>query len=54
METYEITCESCGKRVEITIGNGQLTKESFELKCLECKLKEKGERAERLLKVVFS
>ena len=54
METHEFTCESCGERVEIMISSDQLTKESIELKCLECKLKEKGERAERLLKVVFT
>ena len=54
METHEFICESCGKREEIRISSGQLAKESMELKCLECKLKEKGERAERLLKVVFS
>ena len=54
METHEITCESCGKREEVMIGNGQLTKESIELKCSECRLKEKEGRDERLLKVVFS
>lgn len=54
METHEITCESCGKRVEVMISNGRMIGETIELKCLECKIKEKDERAEKLLKVIFS
>lgn len=54
METHETTCKSCGKRIEVTVGNGQLTKELTELKCSECRLKEKEEKADRLLKIIFS
>lgn len=50
METYETTCKSCGKRIEVTV----TTKETTELKCPSCKLKEKEGRVDRLLKVIFT
>lgn len=53
METYETTCKSCGKRIEVTVSNGELTKETMKFKCSECKLKERGEGVDKLLKVIF-
>lgn len=53
VETHETSCESCAKRVEEAISNGQSTTETMDLKCLDCKLKEKEEKANKLLKVIF-
>lgn len=54
MKINEFTCKSCGKRVEVKVGSDQLIEETLGLKCPDCRLKEKKEKDERLLKAIFS